>query len=243
MASPDAPARPRLRAVMLLLLAAVLVFAGFMALGVWQVQRLAWKQDLIARIEARRNAAPVPAPGPHVPVSRGADEYRRVVVRGRFDHTRATRVQASTALGSGYWLLTPLKTQAGAWVWINRGFVPLGNVSVEAPTGDVEVAGLLRLSEPGGSLLQHNDTLADRWYSRDVAALARARGLDGEVAPYFIDAVAMPGATTERWPRPGLTVLRFDNHHRVYALTWFTLAAMVAMAVLWLLRDARRWRR
>lgn len=245
MSSTDTPRGPRRPAVFVtVLLAAALVFAGFIALGVWQVQRLAWKQDLIARVEARRAAAPLPAPPPTQRITRSEDEYRRVVVRGRFEHARATRVQASTALGSGHWLLTPLKTEAGTWVWINRGFVPLGPIVPEAPTGDVEVVGWLRLTEPGGSLLQHNDPASGRWYSRDVAALSAAAHLEGTAAAeYFIDAVPAPGAVATGWPRPGLTVLQFSNNHLVYALTWFALAAMVGAAIGWLLWDERRLRR
>ena len=239
--APRGPRRPAVLATVLL--AAALVFAGFVALGLWQVQRLAWKTDLIARVEARRTAAPVPAPPPTAAVTRADDEYRRVTATGRFDHARATRVQASTALGSGYWLLTPLRTDRGFWLWVNRGFVPLGDVPLVQPEGDVAVAGLLRLSEPGGSLLQHNDAAANRWYSRDVAALGQARGLTGAVAPYFIDAVAAPGEGGQAWPRPGLTVLQFSNNHRVYALTWFAMALMVGAAVGWLLWDERRLRR
>jgi surfeit locus 1 family protein len=239
--TPRGPRRPAVLATVLL--AAALVFAGLVALGLWQVQRLAWKTDLITRVEARRAAAPVPAPPPTAPITRADDEYRRVSAHGRFDHARATRVQASTALGSGYWLLTPLHTDAGFWLWVNRGFVPLGDVPLVQPPGDVTVAGLLRLDEPGGSLLQHNDAAANRWYSRDVTALGRARGLEGAVASYFIDAVASPETAGDAWPRPGLTVLQFSNNHRVYALTWFAMAGMVGAAIGWLLWDERRLRR
>ncbi len=80
---------------MLLGLAAFAVlFAGFSALGVWQVERLAWKRELIRQVDARIHAAPVPAPGPtgFAAVTRPRDQYRRVVVSGRFDHGREIRV-------------------------------------------------------------------------------------------------------------------------------------------------------
>lgn len=235
------PRRPAI--LVAALLGAALLFASFIALGVWQVQRLGWKQDLIARLEQRLAAVPVAAPGPDAwpTITKTSDEYRRITLRGTFDHARATRVQASTVLGTGYWVLTPLRTEAGWWVLVNRGFVPPGTPGDE-PTGPQTVTGLLRLTEPDGSLLQHNDVAAGRWYSRDVAAIAVARGLT-EAAPYFVDAAAAPSDTapdTAAWPRPGLTVLHFSNNHLVYALTWFALAAMVATAAWWLLRDARQ---
>lgn len=245
------PLRPGLLAV--LLIAAALVSAGFVALGAWQLQRLAWKQDLIERIERQLAAEPVPAPGPGAwpRLSRAEDEYRRVLVRGEFVHERETLVRASTALGSGHWVLTPLRSEEGFWVLVNRGFVPpdrreRASRAADEPRGMQQVTGLLRLPEPGGSLLQDNDPAADRWYSRDVAAIAAARGLGaaqpGPVAPYFIDEAA--GARDAgAWPRPGLTVLRFSNKHLGYALTWFALAAMVAGATGWLLHEERRLRR
>jgi surfeit locus 1 family protein len=233
--------------VALLLAAAFSLFAGLLALGVWQLQRLAWKQDLMARVEQRLQASPVAAPDAKAwpALSRAADEYRRVWISGHFDHARELQVWASTELGSGYWVLTPLRSDesGGFWLWVNRGFVlpeqrdPATRVQ---PEGRQRVTGLLRLSEPGGSLLQRNDAIAGRWYSRDVAAFSSARELDGPVAPYFIDAIAETAASPEAWPRPGLTVLRFSNNHLVYALTWFALAAMVAGATGYLLRERRR---
>jgi surfeit locus 1 family protein len=87
------------------------------------------------------------------------------------------------------------------------------------------LTGLLRVTEPRGAFLRHNDPAADRWYSRDVAAIAAARGIP-KVAPYFIDAdrSADPAAL----PVGGLTIIAFPNNHLLYALTWFGLAAMLA---------------
>jgi surfeit locus 1 family protein len=248
---PSQPAKPAWVVAWLLLAAAV--FSGLMALGVWQVQRLQWKLALIDRIEQRVHAEPVAAPTPvgWAGVSREASEYSRVQVAGRFDHSKETLVRASTELGRGFWVLTPLRTTAGFWVLVNRGFVPSADTprAGQADIADTQmVTGLLRLSEPGGSLLQRNDAAQGRWYSRDVKAIAAGVKLDGAsaspntvlLAPYFIDAAAASGAKV--WPRGGLTVVRFNNHHVVYAMTWFVLAAMLAGAVAYLLRSERQWR-
>lgn len=217
-----------------LTLIAALLFAGLCALGVWQVERLAWKRDLIARVDARIHAAPVAAPDS----ATKADEYRRVSATGTFLHDRATLVQASTVRGPGYWVLTPLRRANGAILLINRGFVPQGARTRYARlTGTVRVTGLLRLTEPGGGFLRSNDPAADRWYSRDVAAIATARALPA-TANYFIDADA--AAQADALPIGGLTVIRFPNNHLVYALTWFSLAAMVAGAYIILMRQSRQ---
>jgi surfeit locus 1 family protein len=91
------------------------------------------------------------------------------------------------------------------------------------------VTGLLRMSEPGGAFLRANDPVADRWFSRDVAAIAATRGLP-QTAPYFIDAERSPGKTG--LPVPGLTVRSFSNNHLVYAITWSILALMAAAGAL-----------
>lgn len=204
---------------------------GLAALGVWQLQRRAWKLDLIARVEARVHATPTPAPGHDrwSDVSAATDEYRRVTITGEWRPDRAALVRALTEQGGGFWLMAPLRRDDGTTVFVNRGFVPEDKRAFrprapDAP-GPVTVTGLLRLTEPGGSVLRRNDPASDRWYSRDVAAIAAARGLH-DVAPFFIDAERAPGETG--YPVGGLTVVTFNNNHLVYALTWFALALMVA---------------
>lgn len=221
-----------------LIVCAVALFAGFTALGTWQVQRRAWKLDLIERVNQRVNAAPVPvaAPADWPRINQANDEYRHVQLSGRFIGGRDSRVQAATELGAGFWVLTPLQLDDGGVVLVNRGFVPPGpsNVSAAPPASRVTLTGLLRLTEPGGGFLRKNDPAADRWYSRDVAAIAQARGLDaiGPVAPFFVDEAASDAATPAVPGRPigGLTVIAFHNSHLVYAITWYALALMVVGA-------------
>lgn len=203
----------------------VLLAVLFGGLGLWQVQRLQWKTALIAQVETRAHAAPVPAPSPDDRPA-GEQAYQAVWITGTFRHDRETLVQAVTTLGPGYWVLTPLDSDRGFTVLINRGFVP-GDRATDRnwsrPEGPQSIDGLLRLTEPNGGFLRANDPAADRWHSRDVAAIAAARQLDGPVAPYFIDARAGAG---DEWPRGGLTLIRFSNNHLVYALTWFALFGM-----------------
>ncbi len=213
------------------------VVAGLLGLGVWQLQRRAWKLDLIARTEAMLQSPPVPAPPPATWAGiDGDDTYRPVVATGRYRQGADTYTQAATALGGGFWVLTPLDTGRFT-VLVNRGFVPPERRGkVAPPAGTVTVRGLLRLTEPAGGFLRSNDPAADRWYSRDVAAIAATRGL-ADTAPYFIDAAATPGRA---WPRGGLTVVTFRNSHLVYALTWFALAALLAGMTWWVARPNKQ---
>lgn len=213
----------------------------FSALGVWQVERRTWKLALIDRVDQRIHAAPVAAPGPEAwpAINRDDDEYRAVQISGRFANDRETLVEATTERGMGYWVMTPLIAPDGFTVLINRGFVPVDrrNPATRAAgqiAGITKVSGLMRMTEPKGTLLRTNNPAAGRWYSRDVAAIAKARGL-GRVAPYFIDADATPNPGG--LPAGGLTVVSFYNHHLLYALTWFTLALMLAAALARVVRD------
>lgn len=262
---------PRVRSLAVLRMLAVcagLVFVGFVALGTWQIKRLQWKLDLIERVEQRVHAPAVAAPGRErwPQVNADADEYRHVRLTGTFLYALTVRVQAVTELGSGFWLLTPLRNADGSVVLVNRGFVPAkaddwsrhdsrdatpdARDQDEGATvsGVSTVTGLLRMSEPGGAFLRHNDPAANRWYSRDVQAIAAARSLP-LVAPYFVDADAAPGpvrGNSPDGPIGGLTVIAFHNNHLVYALTWYALALMVAGACLWGARGAQLaawWRR
>ncbi len=217
--------------------ACALLVASFSALALWQWQRLQWKEALLARVAQidREAAAPAPGPSDWPALNRTDDEYRALTVRGRFDPAREQQVLASTALGRGHWVMTPLQTDDGWWVWVNRGFVDDAHRNpATRPAPDLaELArpGLLRLSErpwlPGMERA-----------SRDLARLSAAAGLPaGRVAPYFVDARPMAGSAEASiaWPRAGLTVLSFSNRHLGYALTWaaLALAAVIGAFVVW----------
>lgn len=254
-------------AMLVLLVSLVVLFCG---LGSWQIQRLGWKKELIASVDSRIHADPVAVPGTaEWPGMDVVDRvYQRVTMTGTFDHSAEAQTLAVTELGSGYWVMTPLQLEAGGTVIVNRGFVPQALREPEtrhetAPSGDVVVTGLLRVSEPGGGFLRDNDPETGRWYSRDTEAIARSNKLTGPVAPFFVDA-EMDGAETDdgndaatttsinaigpespvdsagRFPRAGLTVVTFRNTHLIYALTWFTLAALSGFGLVLLFKDWRK---
>jgi surfeit locus 1 family protein len=236
---------------------AALGTAGLIGLGVWQVERRAWKLALIERVEQRVHAAPVSAPGPErwASLTRENVEYLKVAATGHFEG-RETLVQAVTALGAGFWVMAPFRADDGFTVLINRGFVPAQRRDGTPPAGEAAkagappdigkasrsaastgaqpepvvagdpttITGLLRITEPSGGFLRANAPAENRWYSRDVAAISHAQNLS-VTAPYFIDADASTDAGA---PVGGLTVVTFRNSHLLYAITWFTLALMVA---------------
>ncbi|QKV55004.1 SURF1 family protein [Comamonas antarctica] len=226
----------------------VALFVSFLGLGTWQLQRRAWKLDLIERVNERVRAAPVAAPAPAEwpQVNAQQHEYLPVTLAGQFLPQKTVLAQAVTELGAGFWVLTPLQAADGSQTLVNRGFIPAGERQAWQPdrsgAGDAPqtVTGLLRMAEPGGGFLRDNDAAQQRWYSRDVAAIAAAQGLE-RAAPYFIDA-GRPGqpVAAQAWPRPGMTVISFHNSHLVYALTWYGMAAMVLVAAAVVVRWERR---
>ncbi|WP_068080027.1 SURF1 family protein [Novosphingobium rosa] len=227
-----------------MLVAALLAFAAlFVALGVWQVKRLAWKEALIARVNEGLSATPqtidaVPTGLPGELLK--AAEYRRFILHGRWIAQGTTLVTGASAYGTGYWVLTPLATDSGRILYINRGYVPMGTtrdaVIAATPAVPVEVTGLLRLTEPHGGFLRGNDPAADRWASRDIFAIAAHRHI-AALPDWFIDAQSMrpdqpvDAAITAHQPMAGLTVVSFPNNHLGYAITWFTLALLSLGAI------------
>ena len=204
-------------------------------MGVWQVERLGWKRNLIETVNARLVAPPVaPPPGERWSPDQA---YTRVTVDGVFLKDRSTPVQALTERGAGWWLMTPLRTDAGI-ILVNRGFVPTKDWRDADPMPRrVSVVGLLRADEPGGGFLRANAPADGRWYSRDIKAIARAQDLVDPVAPYFIDAAASGSSTG---PVAGLTVVRFSNNHLSYALTWFALCGLSLAGAGIVLRHGRK---
>ena len=237
------------------------IFAGFISLGTWQVIRLQWKLDLITRVEQRVHAVPVALPDfslwPQVNAS--ADEYRHVQLSGVFLHEKTVLVLASTELGDGFWVMTPLVRADQTSILINRGFIPEKMAAfyrassekdrfAKPDTSSIHITGLLRMTEPGGGFLRKNDAAGKHWYSRDVHAIAAATGLT-RPAPFFIDADASPASNqlsvqknevSPSTPVAGLTVIHFHNNHLIYALVWFSLAAMTAAAWVYVMRDKRK---
>jgi surfeit locus 1 family protein len=215
-------------------LAALAVLAILIGLGTWQLQRKAWKEDLIAQIETRAYGEP----GDILPESEwlawraDQDEFRKVRVTGSFLHAfeapvyGLARGERQGAPIQGYYLITPLKIGSGAIVMVNRGFVPtdLRDPSTRPesqPTGEVTITGLIRAPEARNSFTPNDDPARNQWFARDPQAMAAARNLE-RVAPFLIDADASPNPGG--WPRGGQTPLTLPNSHLQYVITWYGLA-------------------
>lgn len=214
-------------------LAFLVALALLVALGTWQLQRRTWKADLIQRIEAGLRAEPGEVmPEARWPDWRGAeDEFRRVRLSGRFLHDREAlvhglRSEGPRATSLGYYVFTPLERQDGSVVFVNRGFVPAGlkdparRLEGQVP-GRATVTGLVRAPEAESLFVPANEPAKDEWFTRDAAAMARARGLS-RAAPFYVEADTTPNPGG--WPKGGGVRVDLPNNHLQYALTWFGLA-------------------
>jgi surfeit locus 1 family protein len=213
--------RPGLAAT-LFTLAAVAIMVG---LGTWQVERLAWKNALIERIESGMRAAPLPLPAR---VENPAEwDFRRVSVTGRFLHDHEIDLAARSMNGRvGYQIVTPLKRDDGTLVLVNRGWVPLEKRDPASrpeglPTGMVTVEGVARVPAEQGWMQPDNDPAKNMWFWYDIPAMAAQAG-GGNPLPVVIEAgdAANPGG----FPIGGQTNVNIVNNHLQYAFTWYSFA-------------------
>ncbi len=220
-------------------LGTVAMLALLLGLGVWQVQRLAWKEGLLAQEAAAVAAAPVPLPDHPV-------LFQRVSVGGRLLAASRLRFGAEvrdTPRGPvlGEQLIVPLQRDSGPPVLVDLGWVP-ENVEAAVPDGPVHVTGFVREPERAGWLSARDDPAQRRFYTLDPEPMGAALGL-ARVAPLTLVATAAPaGGTVVAGvaPQPVGAPPELPNNHLSYALTWFGLAGVLAVVfTLWVVRTLR----
>ncbi len=223
----------------------VAAFAVLIGLGMWQLDRKAWKEALIDNMTRRIAAPPTDPPGPDSwpALDAGNSEFHRVRLDAEFIDVPDTYVYvAGSALRDdikepGYFVFRPAHLPNGATVVVNRGYVPL-DYSRQSPAGRQQVTGYLRWPEPHPWFISVTNDNGDTWFVRDQRAMAAKRGW-GEVAPFYIDqeSPVPPGGL----PRPAALQVHLRNDHLQYALTWFALAAvLVGVFGFWLGGRLRR---
>lgn len=209
-------------------------FAVLIGLGIWQMQRLAWKEGLIARIESRTQAEPVSLQRALQEWGDTGDiEYLRVKLTGSFLHEHERHLYSLLKGQSGWHIITPFKTPNGALVMVNRGFVPdqLKSPQTRAQgqvSDKVTLVGLARAPGEKGYFTPDNDAAKNTWYWRDLVAMAPLQpgeGQSGRLVPFFVDLEQNP--VPGSWPKGGVTRVELPNKHLQYAGTWFGLAGVL----------------
>lgn len=225
----------------------LVALAILLALGTWQVQRLAWKEALIATIDSRVTASPVPLAEVERTAASGGDfEYQPVATSGTYVHAQEQFFFATHEGQSGWFVYTPLQMADGRSVFVNRGFVPYDRKAASTRAegqiaGTVAVSGLARIApaEKPSWLVPENQPAENVFYWKDLAAMTANAGLDPKtVVPFFIDASEsdVPGG----YPVGGVTIVEMPNNHLQYAVTWYGLAAaLLGVYIAMLLRRGR----
>lgn len=209
-------------------------FILMIGLCIWQVQRLHWKEDLIAQRESRVTAEP--AALPQVDADPADLQYRRVRLEGAFLHDKELYLGARSLNGNpGYHVLTPFALADGGFVLVNRGWVPIERKAPEVRAGGLLagtqiVEGIVRLP-PGKVWMQpDNEPGRNMWFYVDLPAMAAASGVEVRTDVY-VD--AGPAENPGTYPVGGQTRIALPNDHLQYAITWGLLAA--ALAVIYVL--------
>jgi surfeit locus 1 family protein len=223
-----------------LLAPAILAFAILIGLGVWQIQRKAWKEGLIAALTERLAAPPIALPPASAwpQLDQASEEYRSVRFTASFDNSREALVFAAASafrpdvadLGPGYWVMTPARLDDGSIVIVNRGFIPDGRQDPKSrpdgqASGPVDIVGAMRWPDSRHWFTPGDDPAHNLWFTADPVSIAAAKGITA-VAPFYVEqeTPAPPGDM----PKPGKLAVDLPDNHLQYALTWFGLAAVLA---------------
>lgn len=227
----------------------VMALPIIIALGTWQLHRLAWKQDLIRKLETRIKAEPISyADALSRFVQSGDVEYLRVRLTGTFDYTGERHLYDPRA-SQGWDVYTPLIPAGGQPpIYVNRGWVPdrLKDPATRAGgqvAGPVTITGIVRTDDPPSIFAATNDPKSNQWYSRDTWAMRwngkapatpedAALSGDKPFAPFSIDAEAEP-ANPGGWPKGGTTEINLPNNHLQYVVTWYGLA-ITLVVIFWI---------
>jgi len=229
---------PRRRLPVITGILVLIALAILISLGTWQVERLHWKEGLLADIAARQVAAPMPLADIEAMAASGGDiEYRKVTATGRYINNKERHFFATWRGQTGFYVYTPLELADGRALLVNRGFVPYENKEPEMRmqgqlTDQQTVTGLAREKLPGKPswVVPDNDIAKNIFYWKDLDVMAESVGLEkARVIPFFVDADSTPNPAG--LPIGGVTQVDLPNDHLQYAFTWYGLAAVLVAVV------------
>lgn len=200
------------------------------SLGLWQVQRMQWKEGILADITARIAAAPVALPATPDPE---ADRYLPVTVSGRFTGQTLRVLVSRKEIGAGVRIIEAFQTEDGRRVLVDRGFLPDADKNRSLTVTNATVTGNLHWPQETDSFTPPPDLKTGLWYARDVVAMARAL----ETEPTFLVAREPTGDGIEAMP---VDTSGIPNDHWGYAVQWFSMAAVwlgMTVYLLWRIRQ------
>jgi surfeit locus 1 family protein len=200
-------------------------------LGVWQFQRLAWKEAIIADINTRIAAAPVDLPAS---VNRDLDAYLPVTVSGAFEQGEVHVLVSQKDVGAGYRIITPFVLEDGRRIMVDRGFAVASAKDAARSDGPATIAGNLQWPQETDSFTPEADLKGNIWFARDVPDMAQTLGTQ----PVLLVTRSSTPPAAGISPLP-VDTARIPNDHLQYAITWFSLAAIWLGMSLFFLRRRR----
>lgn len=228
------------------LIAALIGTAILVTLGVWQVQRLQWKEGLLAQLATNAAAPPIDLATAAQQAAEGRDmEFVRVQFPAQYRHDAWKKMISTYERGQGWTIITPAVTPDGWAVVVDRGRLP-GQLleHFDKPEGEVMLEGVIRTHPRGkGYFDPVNDPEANLWYWWDVPAMLAASGLPEGVKPFPFAVQLLPSSGTGGFPKPEEPKANLANNHLGYAITWFGLAATLVGVAGFYIFDIRRRRR
>jgi surfeit locus 1 family protein len=237
-----AAARRRFRPTFWATLWAGLGVALLLGLAVWQLQRLEWKEALIAERNERPQLPALAAEELLAIEDAEPFEYRLARVTGEYRHEAEMHLVARSLNGNvGVQVVTPFALENGPTILVNRGWVPDDHLDPATraegqPSGAVTIEALVRRPGEPNWLVPDNEPAANRWFWMDLPAMRAAADLSPAGPPLYLEERA--GQHPGEFPIGGQSRLELPNDHLQYAITWFLLA--IALAVIWFLYHWRR---
>lgn len=195
-------------------------------LGLWQVERLAWKQDVLAGINARLNAAPEPLT---LSATEADDEYTRVTLTGQPTGDELHVLVSGTEAGTGYRVISKVETPLGA-ILVDQGLLAIDNKDAAPLVAAMQITGTLLWPDDQNAQTPDPDLAANIWFARNIATMSAALGTQ----PLMVVATQTVPMDPRLTPLP-VNTATIKNDHWEYAVTWFLLAAVWAIMSLYLI--------
>jgi surfeit locus 1 family protein len=220
-----------MRTFLFLIVVGLAGLGTLVSLGVWQLQRLEWKEGMIAQAERQMEADPMALPATPDPQT---DRYLPVTITGSFTGEEAPVLTSDRISGPGFLIVGAFQTDDGRRILVDRGYVSEADRNLPRPPRQMQITGNLNWPDDMTSATPPPDRKTGIWFGRDVAAMAQALGTE----PVLVVARSDTGDGVTPVPASA----SFRNDHLQYAITWFLLAAVWAGmtgAYLWRIRQRR----
>ncbi|MCY4305900.1 MAG: SURF1 family protein [Aestuariivita sp.] len=185
-------------------------------LGIWQLQRLNWKENLLQEIESKISGKPQPLPQQ---LERAKNRYLPVVVNGSFLPGELHVLVSIKRVGAGYRIIAPFQTSDGRRIMIDRGFVPVSEKNAERQMNTTKITGNLHWPNEIDRFIPDTDYASNIWFARDVDSMAS----ELETLPVLLIARSLTDKGVTPVP---VDMSGIPNNHFEYAMTWFSLAAI-----------------